>query len=875
MAHDASEPAARLPEDDRSPGLEDDEHESTIGPYRINERLGTGGMGEVLLAYDPRLDRQVAIKRVRPRVALDDEQRRRLRREARMAAKLGHSSIAQIHDLLVVGDIEHIIMEYVPGTTLRDLLELGPPPLPEALRIARRVADGLAHAHRHGVVHRDLKTENVLLHPEGEVKIVDFGLARPVAEDGDGLTNLTRPGSIVGTCRTMAPEQALGQSIDARTDLFSFGVLLYELFTGTSPFLARTQVATLQRIVQQRHRSVLELVPELPAELAELIDELLEKEPSARPHGGADEVVRRLGVIAETLRRDALDETDPMLRAVEATPAAVPRVEVSPTPWPWIVATTLLALLVVALVVRWLAPGDEDPAPPPRPSEPLLVAIGEVAVEGSDEVLDVSEAGVLRQAIRHGIERALVGLDDLAPIGGSAEEASPDADEVIRPSFACDGQLCWCDLRRLRRGRLVETTRFSFPADDPLRASHAAAVGVEALYPDRRLRPEAQLRVAPEDFRRFLEILHYAAVSSTGEYFELVTEAAAVRASSPEFIDIYLLEAELHSRLYHLTREQTHRRAAMTLLGQARDLAGESPEVLLKEILLLLNLGRVDDAEALLAKVERLAPGDSRLVDRRAGILAQSGRPREALALYRRLIDLRPTPQAFFNHARMALELGRVDEAQQSIDRMRELRPSSLQARTLQAELELRSGDLQQALVLYRDLATQDEVAAAGLALAQMLAGDAAEAAAGFEALTIRFPRHPELWLNLADARALSGVGDAEAAYRAALAAADRQDVGQSWRLDATRAQAQAHLGEAEPARASLEAMWRRAPRLAEVFYAASITSARIGDLEQAALYAADARATGLAAHWFTLPWFDSVDLDEPVTAGDPAADPQ
>ncbi|HYO14256.1 MAG TPA: serine/threonine-protein kinase, partial [Thermoanaerobaculia bacterium] len=238
-----------------------------IGPYRILERLGAGGMGEVFLAYDERLDRQVAIKRIRPEGGVPAERRERFRREARIAARLSHPSIVHIYDVIAEGDTDFIVMEYVEGVDLRQLLRRGPLEVDSAVSIGLDVARGLAEAHRQGIVHRDLKTENILVTPLGSAKITDFGIAKRILRDGTE-ESLTQGGFVVGTYRAMSPEQARGEEVDHRSDLFSLGVLLYEMLTGVSPFEGENELATLNRIVQHRQRPVREMRPEVPEELS-------------------------------------------------------------------------------------------------------------------------------------------------------------------------------------------------------------------------------------------------------------------------------------------------------------------------------------------------------------------------------------------------------------------------------------------------------------------------------------------------------------------------------------------------------------------------------------------------------------------------------
>ena len=209
-----------------------------IGPYELLRRLGAGGMGEVFLAYDERLDRQVAIKRIRSDKSATSERRERFRREARVAARLNHPAIVQVYDVLAEGDVDSIVMEAVEGTDLRTLIGGRPLPLEAAVVIARDVADGLAEAHRQGIVHRDLKSENVLVTPAGRAKITDFGIAKRLLA-GKTEDSLTAIGHVMGTYRAMSPEQARGEEVDHRSDLFSFGILLYEMLTGKIPLRGR------------------------------------------------------------------------------------------------------------------------------------------------------------------------------------------------------------------------------------------------------------------------------------------------------------------------------------------------------------------------------------------------------------------------------------------------------------------------------------------------------------------------------------------------------------------------------------------------------------------------------------------------------------
>ncbi|HSF39943.1 MAG TPA: protein kinase [Thermoanaerobaculia bacterium] len=289
-----------------------------IGPYRVECRLGAGGMGEVYKAFDERLDRWVALKLVAPSRSGDAVHQERLRREARASARLNHPAVVRVYDLLRTEDgTDCIVMELVEGTPLSGLLRQGPLEVPRAVALAREVAEALVEAHALGIVHRDLKSENVLVTPGGRAKVMDFGIAKSTGA-GEMDAALTAEGMVLGTCRAMAPEQAEGLEVDHRADLFALGVLLYEMVAGTSPFLGPTVAATLRNVCLARQAPACAKNPRVPEALSALIDLLLEKSPESRP-GSASEVVAAL---AGSAAWPSAEETESTL--VDLPPARAP-----------------------------------------------------------------------------------------------------------------------------------------------------------------------------------------------------------------------------------------------------------------------------------------------------------------------------------------------------------------------------------------------------------------------------------------------------------------------------------------------------------------------------------------------------------------------
>ena len=273
----------------------------TLGRYRILELLGAGGMGEVYLAQDTSLDREVALKVLSPELRRDEMARKRFLREAKSAASLDHPFICHIHE---AGDEEgtvYIAMERVAGQTLKERLADGPVEIDEALRIGAEIAEGLAEAHRRGIVHRDLKPSNVMLTSGGHVKVMDFGLARPVGtKEGsrdETLTALTREGSTLGTVPYMSPEQLRGESVDTRSDLFSLGIVLYELLTTVHPFQRDSVFDTAHAILTERVQPLSDHLQEVPKGLQQLLDRMLAHSVEDR-NVSASQVAERLRNVA-------------------------------------------------------------------------------------------------------------------------------------------------------------------------------------------------------------------------------------------------------------------------------------------------------------------------------------------------------------------------------------------------------------------------------------------------------------------------------------------------------------------------------------------------------------------------------------------------
>ncbi len=350
-----------------------------LGPYAIRSRLGVGGMGEVYLAHDARLEREVAIKVLPDGVASDPERSARFKREARVAASLNHPNVAGIYGFEEEGGKHFLVMELVRGITLHDRLQAGPLLIEDALRLGVQVASGLEAAHERDIVHRDLKPSNVKVTPEGTAKVLDFGLAKEVTPPGGEAalpmatitSEHTLPGMVLGTPPYMSPEQAKGRTVDRRTDVWSFGCLLYECLTGKPAFEGETPADVFGKILE-RDPDWSALPPRTPARVRDLLERCLEKDPARR--------LRDAG--------DARIELERALAAREWTSSAAFRAPEGPRfragrllPWGVAAAAVLVAALVGLQLWRVAGQGGAgatagsqvpmrvdltDPAAPPR-----------------------------------------------------------------------------------------------------------------------------------------------------------------------------------------------------------------------------------------------------------------------------------------------------------------------------------------------------------------------------------------------------------------------------------------------------------------------------------------------------------------------------
>ncbi|MHC4174203.1 MAG: protein kinase domain-containing protein [Planctomycetota bacterium] len=404
---------------------------SQIGPFRIERELGRGAVGVVYLAHDTKLDRSVAIKSLPAEVMANPKARSRFAREARVLASLNHPNIATIYEEVEEAEgVVHLILEYIPGQTLAERIAKKPLKLEEALSIALQIAEAVAAAHEHDVIHRDLKPGNIKITPEGKVKVLDFGLAKAVGGEGlDQQSTVTEPGRVIGTPAYMSPEQARGKLADKRSDIWSFGCVLYEMLTGRVLFKGETISDTLANILQTDPEWET-LGERIPRNIQVLLRRCLEKNPRRRLHDISDIRIE----ISETLSQPATLSPVTEARPIAARPSRQ-RLRIV---WGLAASLGIVAAVSIGIIVKDSTAPPSSP-PPARPVTVFPITIPPtqrldirwntnvtLSPDGTLLVYVVSQEGQRRLFVRK--------MDELGP------RPIPGTEDARYPFFSPDGE---------------------------------------------------------------------------------------------------------------------------------------------------------------------------------------------------------------------------------------------------------------------------------------------------------------------------------------------------------------------------------------------------------------------------------------------------
>lgn len=830
-----------------------------LGRYDIVGRLGRGGMGEVFEGFDPQLQRRVALKRLAG--SAPREHRERLHREALSVAALSHPSIGHVYEIVTQEGQDWVVMEFVDGRPLSDVLLEGPLTGDQVIRIGIQVAEALAEAHRHGIIHRDIKTENVMCSPSGRVRVLDFGLAKWVGMRGVDSDALTQEGLVVGTARAMSPEQALGKEVDSRSDIFSLGSLLYELCTGKPAFRGETPMDTMVKVARRECLPLREAAPHLTEALAAVIERCMARDVDDR-FQSADEVAQALGQLAATHGTNA-----PVARrttrsrwiAVLVLAGLVLGAGVGAVAGRWLGRSARPSLAVAVLPLTGQLPGDQGRLAGAAVADAItarLARLERVNVVAGREVRAVAQEGVRLAEIA-----AELGVQELVEASLTQERVDTPARITLSRVAGATGRVLWSQELEVGTGDLLLLQD---------RVIQALTDAYQGYTLDQEI---SERSVAGVPLAAYLEVSHRLASATTSpNYREEILLLEEALQQSPRFLEAAISLATIQGYLFQVTGDPGHRERAQEQLAHARALAPSDPRVVRAHVDLALRMDRIEDAEAQARALTGSRPGDADAWSNLGLLLQRLGRHEEAAQALRRAYGLRPYWRYLFSLADVYRERGDLAGARTMLADLLERHPANANVRSRLAFVMYSAGDVSGAEQQYRLLAEErgDNVDCSNLGSMLLLLGRYEEAEQWMRKATVLAPHRASQRANLA--KTLYWMGDATGAmeeFATALAIAEAQIAGDvdTARNRRTRAVCLAHLGRGAEAVMEVQRALEALRFDAYTLSVAATVAALNGDRHGALAWTERAREAGALAVWFSGPEFAALRSDPAFAA--------
>lgn len=847
-----------------------------LGHYQLQTCIGRGGMGLVYRARDTRLERDVAIKCLRTEL-FEAHYIERFKREALLLAKLNHPNIVQIYDFIEAPEQVALVMELVDGQNLQMYLREHIVPFAQRLQWLVQITEGLAVAHDAGIIHRDLKTENILINHRGQAKITDLGIAK--SQD----FNATLTDHVAGSYCSMSPEQAMGETVTFKSDLFSLGILAYQLLCGAHPFGdTHNKLQIMQRIISHPPIAPQKHNPDLPAECITLLGQLLSKDPDNRPNNthwvaAQFETLKALSWQDNTIG----DDTHALIPSAHTTaskssptlehPTFDTRFVAEPTKhgisiWQKITSyittnkitagSAVISLLIVAGVAAWQAQ--------PKPPKYVAVIPPKLTAEGMQESQQELVKGTVYDAIQQSVIQLdgyyLIPHDQIESINGNYDtiRKATAADEVLTADIECKVEHCAIVLSRLapettNRLRVVNSTSIDVLTDNYLAINNVVGVALGNFYQEYDL--DKNPSIIEEEYSRL--ILLKNAFMKNGASKHIMDALNTMSQGIKTTLTFQSFYRELALALFHQNRDDAYLNNLAELLKIYPE-KNDDPGHLIN--LYQLQIARQDNAADETEKKLFQRIGDAALrYELLAYRLAYEKDFEGAIKNYKKSLRIKESAIKYFYIANCYWQIGQTDEAKIYLDKALALSPNHFESLSLYGNIWLMEGNLEQAIASFlkvTEINPGDSFNFGNLGLSYLLNYEYEKASDAFENAVMLTPNNPLLILNQADALSLSNnKQQSEKLYSQAIELAlNEAETSENLQL---LAQASAHLGDHNNALQYLKRLERLDPMGAGTIYTSALVNTLAKNNTSAVLNIGNSLDAGMDIRWFYFPWFD------------------
>ncbi|MCQ3828953.1 protein kinase [Microbulbifer elongatus] len=828
-----------------------------IGRYHATARLGSGGMGVVYLATDERLNRQVAIKKLlrNPNSGNADE---RIRREAMLLAQLNHNNIVQLYDVVDEDSGIALVMEYVDGCNLDRWNRERSPNLQQKLQLLKQICTGLTRAHSAGIIHRDLKAENILVDSNATIKITDFGIAKNWQEDSD----LTREQHVAGSWGTMSPEQAQGKPLDNRSDLFSLGVLAYRLLCGQNPFGDNNSpYVIVDRIVKSPHPPASRLAPELPAALSDLLDRLLAKQPERRPLNAAEVAMELESLLQQCRGSGSFTRTHSITATVTAE-----RYFHRPHKPRRLLARVAMGALATCIIGVTTVVGISFYSAPAESQKGRYIAVLDPADQGPEvsapnqRLLISNVHSALKQGLsdRNGLH--LISFSESRKHAGqplATQAKSLNADLMLVPDIECEEHSCELSLELLDSDTLAvigsESTRLVI--DEGLESRARTLHQLDKLLVDYPARTaDAASQISDEDYLTYLSI--YAQRNNYRVLESLLDQLDALQERAPGFTPLYELYTETALDHDFNSRAAEAGDRLERLLKKAPTWLRETPEFTVSAFRLAVMRNDTSRAEALLEKLKLNLPDKASYYQVVSMYHQLRGDYDKALESINRSLELRTSYDYLDQKALILTLAGNMPAANEVLKQAIALNSELVDATSLLASNMLDQGQPQETIRLLTE-AGLDRISITdiyNLCQAYYIERQYDQSLQCFQRVSELAPKDSAPLLYRAEiARELNKPQQAREYAQQALELTQQRD---DWEGLLLQARAYAELGEAEKAVENLLNIRRDAPDDLYTNYTRAQVYISTGDLLSAKAHIRKTLQQGISPIWYCTPRF-------------------